>query len=163
MSSARKRKAREARKTSRVVDRAERIKPTPETVAKLKPHPLELLLARGREFGGIDADQLQCAEEIADAASAISRGRGMASSDPSSVNHGGRADAVMTVHEERLAAIWFAWAFDLARRQRVRPWVIVDLIASVEPLDARQVALLSGGLDLWAKVRRDMDRGGARL
>ena len=51
MANARKRKARKAR---RVVERGERVKATPETIAKLKPHPLELLLARGREDGGIE-------------------------------------------------------------------------------------------------------------
>lgn len=154
MATARKTKARKAR---RAVARNERVKPTPETAAKLKPHPLELLLERGRENGGIDADQLQCCEEIADAAQMIAPGTGFATADLATV---GRTtyDALISPHGERLSAIWMAWAVDLARGYRARPWVIVDLIGSVDPLDVRRVALLAGACDLWARVRRDMDR-----
>lgn len=161
MSNARQRKAREARKQAkRAVDRGERIKPTPETVAKLMPHPLELLLDRGREGGGIDADQLQCCEEIADAAQAVAPGLGIASVDlvDADMHLGGLRDHVLSPRQERLTVIWHIWASELARRHRLRPFVIVELIASIDPLDARRVAVLCAGLDLWARTRRDVDR-----
>lgn len=158
MANARKTRARKARR--RDVNRGDRVKATPETLAKLKPHPLELLLARGREGGGIDADQLQCAEEIADAAQGITRGLGWASSDPGSVNHGRAAAAVMSAHEERLAVIWFAWANELARRHGLRPFAIVEQIGRTEPHHESTARLLCRGLDLWAKVRREVDKQG---
>lgn len=154
MATAKKRKARKAR---RAVNRGERIKATPETLKKLRPHPLELLLARGREDGGIDADQLQCAEEIADAAQAITAQSGLSSADLQAVGHQARVD-LMSPRGEWLSAIWFAWAVEIARRFRVRPFVVVELIASVNPLDARRVALLAGTLDQWARVRHDIDK-----
>src|SRR4029077_154220 len=77
----------DARKARRAINRGDRVKATPETLAKLRPHPLELLLARGREGGGIDADQWQGAEEIEDAAQAIAPASGYASADLEAVGH----------------------------------------------------------------------------
>lgn len=151
MANAKKRKARKLRRT---VDRGERVKPTPETARKLRPHPLEQLLALGREGGGIDADQLQCAGEIVDAAQAVTAGLGIASVD---VAYIGRTpyDDSMSPHAERLQAIWFQWALVLQQRLAMRPFAVVELIANPGPLDAMR---LSRALDLWAKVRRDHDR-----
>jgi hypothetical protein len=158
MANARKTAARKAR---RAVNRGDRVKATPETLAKLRPHPLELLLARGREGGGLDADQLQCCEEIADAAQAIAPASGYASADLEAVGHSAHV-SLMSPRGEWLSTIWFAWAVDLARLARVRPWAIVELIGSSEPLDPPHVAQLGGALDLWARVRRDLDRASRR-
>jgi hypothetical protein len=156
MANARKRKARKAR---RAVNRGDRVKATPETLAKLKPHPLEVLLARGREGGGVDADQLQCAEEIVDAARAVTHGLGLSSADldrlmlPRAVE----SDA-MSDRGERLSAIWFAWAVELQQRLGLKPFGVVELIAYIRPQDQYRVSRLGRALDLWAKVRHDLAR-----
>lgn len=156
MANARKRKARKAR---RAVNRGDRVKATPETLAKLKPHPLEILLARGRDGGGIDADQLQCAEEIVDAAHAVTQGLGLSSADLDRLMlpRAYEADA-MTNRAERLSAIWFAWATELWQRMGLKPFGVVELIAYIHPLDPYRVGRLERALDLWAKVRHDLAR-----
>ena len=117
MANARKTRARKARRT---VDRGDRVKATPETLAKLKPHPLELLLARGREHGGIDADQLQSAEEIADAAQAITAGLGVASVNLEAVSRTPFVDS-MSAREEWLAAVWTPWSGRIGAPSSRRP------------------------------------------
>ena len=130
MANARKRKARKAR---RAVNRGERIKATPETLAKLRPHPLEVLLARGRDGGGIDADQLQCAEEIVDACAAVTGQLGMSCLDWVRVTTYGKPGE-MSPREERLSVLWFAWAIELRRCLGLRPFAIVELIAAQRPV-----------------------------
>lgn len=155
MSNARQRKARAAR---RVVDRSERIKPTPETAAKLQPHPMELLLVLGRDDGGIDADQWQCAEEIIAARDALSHGRGLSSSDLLRVG-ASASDGSMSAHDDRLCAIWSAWAEELNRRWHVRrPFLVVERIESTLQCPPLLARALGAALDLWAKVRHDLDR-----
>ena len=154
MANARKRKARKAR---RAVNRGDRVKATPETLAKLKPHPLEILLARGRDGGGIDADQLQCAEEIVDAAQAVTHGLSLSSAGLEAVGSAGRVDA-MSPREERLSVIWFTWATELWHRMGLKPFGVVELIANIHPLDLCRVSRLQRALDLWAKVRHDLAR-----
>jgi hypothetical protein len=158
MSKSRKRKARKSRRLS-LIQSGARIKPTPETAAKLKPHPLELLLARGREGGGIDADQWQCAEEIVDAVEVVARGLGVAGNDweMRRYHHEPSANDI-SPRAEHLASIWFAWAVELRLRDRLRPFVVVDMIRTVNPTDARAVGCLCRGLDLWAKVRGNLRR-----
>ncbi|HLG44751.1 MAG TPA: hypothetical protein VKY24_00805 [Reyranella sp.] len=153
MANARKRRARKAR---RAVNRGDRVKATPETLAKLRPHPLEVLLARGREDGGIDADQLQCAEEIVDAFAAITRGLGIKGAMLERI--GGAGHDELSPREERLSVIWFAWAAELPRRLLPRPVVVVELIAAVRPAKSDDIRRLGRALDLWAKVRQDSAR-----
>lgn len=153
MSTARKRKARKAR---RVVDRDERIAATPETAAKLRPHPMELLLARGRDDGGIDADQWQCAEQIIDAYAAVTPSLGTASADLDRIGGNARNDT-MGARAEHLSEIWFAWAQEmLGRWGLTRPVLIVELIESQRHGTSASDALLGRALDLWAKVRHDL-------
>lgn len=154
MANARKRKARKAR---RAVNRGDRVKATPETLARLKPHPLEILLARGREGGGIDADQLQCAEEIVDAFAGITRGLGLAQSTLEQVGHY-QPDRQITPREERLSVIWFTWAVELMRCLLIRPVDVVQLIAYIGPAETERARMLAQALDLWAKARQDTDR-----
>jgi hypothetical protein len=167
MANARKTAARKAR---RAINRGDRIKATPETLAKLRPHPLELLLARGREGGGIDADQWQCAEEIIAARDAFAAGLGFNSNDLQSMislgfaaSIGSYSRAQMSPHDERLCAIWLAWADELNRRWNIRrPFIVVERIESTLPCPPPLALALGAALDLWAKVRREMDRAAAR-
>ena len=154
MANARKRKARKARRT---VNRGDRVKATPETLAKLQPHPLEVLLARGRDGGGIDADQLQCAEEIVDACGAITRGLGVKVATLERIGSAGHLEE-LSPREERLSVIWFAWAAELPRRLLPRPMVVVETIAAVRPANLDDIRRLSRALDLWAQVRQDTAR-----
>jgi hypothetical protein len=150
-------KKRKARKQRRAVNRGDRVKATPETLAKLRPHPLEILLARGRHDDGIDADQLQCAEEIVDAYGAIGRGLGIARSDIETFGHY-QPSTQFSPRDERLTVIWFAWAPELIRRLMLRPVVVVELIANVRPNEPQAAQRLGRALDLWAKTRQDLDR-----
>jgi hypothetical protein len=154
MANARKRKARKAR---RAVNRGDRVKATPETLAKLRPHPLEVLLARGRDAGGIDADQLQCAEEIVDACAAVTGQLGMSCLDWVRVTTYGKPGE-MSPRQERLSVIWFAWAVELRRCLGLRPFAIVELIAAERPVYGDGIQRLGRALDLWAKVRQDTAR-----
>ena len=154
MANARRRKARKAR---RAVNRGDRVRATPETLAKLQPHPLELLLARGRDGGGIDADQLQCAEEIVDAFSAITRGLGIKAAMLERIGSAGYLDE-LSPREERLSVIWFAWAAELPRRLLPHPMVVVDTIAAVRPVNLDDIRRLGRVLDLWAQMRQDTAR-----
>ena len=154
MANARKRKARKAR---RAVNRGDRVKATPETLAKLRPHPLEVLLARGRDGGGIDADQLQCAEEIVDACQAITCQLGLSCHDWLRVTTYGRPGE-MSARAERLSVIWFAWAVELQRCLGIRPFAVVELIAAERPIYGDAIPRLGRALDLWAKVRQDTAR-----
>jgi hypothetical protein len=133
------------------------VKATPETLAKLQPHPLEVLLARGRDGGGIDADQLQCAEEIVDACGAITRGLGVKAAMLERIGSAGHLEE-LSPHEERLSAIWFAWATELWQRMGLKPFWVVELIAYIHPLDPYRVSRLERALDLWAKVRHNLAR-----
>lgn len=154
MSTARKRKARKAR---RVVDPEERHAATPETIAKLHPHPMELLLQRGREHGGIDTDQWQCAEEIVDAYAAVAPALGAVTADLDRIGGNTRSDN-MGSYAEHLTEIWFAWAEEMLRRwgRGARPVLIVDLITSDVSGTPVSNALLGSALDMWAKVRHDL-------
>jgi len=154
MANARKRKARRQR---RAVNRGDRVKATPETLAKLKPHPLEVLLARGRDGDGLDADQIESAEQIVDAAAAVTRGLGVAGGSWEKVANDHR-DIDMSPRDERLALIWFAWAAELQRCLGLKPFGVVELIGYIHPLDRQRVWRLQRSLDLWAKVRHDLAR-----
>ncbi len=144
------------RKKAREVNREERIKPTPETAEKLQPHPMELLLQRGREYGGIDTDQWQCAEEIVDAYAAVAPSLGLVSADLDRIGGNARNDN-MGPHAEHLTELWFAWALEMRRRWRLkRPVAIVERISSQHVMTPTSAALLGKALDLWAKVRHDL-------
>jgi hypothetical protein len=151
MANARKRKARKAR---RAVNRGDRVKATPETLAKLQPHPLEVLLSRGRDDGGIDADQLQCAEEVVDAFSAVTRGLGVKAAMLERIGSAGHLEELSS-RDERLSVIWFAWAAELPRRLLPRPVVVVEMIGGVRPASSDDIRSLGRALDLWAQVRQD--------
>src|SRR5262245_8165285 len=150
----RKRKTRQRR---RAVDRHQRVKPTPETLAKLRPHPLELLLAKGRDDGGIDADQWQCAEEVYDAYAAVTRGLGLSSVDVELIARTPHNDA-MSMRDEHLSLIWFTWASELMHWCLIKPTVVVELINGQRLLNRFAVGTLCRALDLWAKVRGDLAR-----
>jgi hypothetical protein len=151
MANARKRKARQAR---RAVERTERVQATPETLAKLRPHPMEVLLAKGRDGSGIDADQWQSACEITDAFDALTRQLGLTSANLQVMSRSPPSTA-MSAREERLSVIWLAWSPELIRRRLSRPHVVYEWIIGRRPLGPRAVWLLSRALDLWGKVRHD--------
>jgi hypothetical protein len=149
MANARKRKARR-----RAVDRGDRVKATPETLAKLKPHPIELLLAKGRDAGAIDPDQWQSADEISEAFGAITRQLGVTARFLDSIIGHARVGE-LSPHHEKLTVIWFAWSPELVRRLMIRPHVVVEWIANERLIEPH---LFGRALDLWAKVRQDISQ-----
>ena len=151
-----KRKAR-ARKR-REVKREERVKATPETLAKLKPWPMQELLRLGPENGGIDAEQFEAALQICDGYRAITFGLGYRPLELER-EHITTATREMGVEEERLATIYLEWGFDIRERLGLQPWHIVERIESSQRFThGLDVAILCAGLDRWSALRDEFDR-----
>jgi hypothetical protein len=151
---AKNRAKRRAERRARVV-RAERVQPTPETLAKLKPWTMAELLRLGPEGGGIDPTQHEAGVEIVDAFKALTKELGYR---PLDLERVGRGSVEMGPRELRLATIYLAWASAYQRRFMVRPHVVVEWIEDERRLDVGAMPLLCGALNLWEAVRGDVDR-----
>jgi len=137
------------------VNRAERVKPTPETLAKLRPWTMAELLRLGPEAGGIDPNQHEAGVEIVDAFKALTKELGFR---PLDLERVGRGTVEMGLRELRLATIYLAWASAYQRRFMVRPHVVVEWIEDERRIDVGAVPLLRSGLNLWGSIRADVDR-----
>lgn len=151
---ARTRAVRRAERRARV-DRAERIKPTPETLAKLRPWTMAELLRLGPENGGIDPMQHEAGVEIVDAFKALTKELGFR---PLQLERVGRGSVGMGARDLRLATIYLAWASKYQRRFMVRPHVVVEWIEDERHIDVGAMPLLRSALNLWETVRGDIDR-----
>jgi hypothetical protein len=156
MANAKKTRAREARRRGKPVARSTRRIAVVErqlTVAR-KPWSLNALLELGRKDGGIDADQFTAGTDIVEAFRAITRELGFRPLDLERVGIGRRD---MTPRELRLSVIYFAWGVELTRRLFVRPHVIVEWIEDERQILLDGVPTLRRALDLWDKIRGDLD------
>lgn len=150
-------KARRRRNRKRkAVDRFERVPPTPETLAKLKPWTMSELLRLGPDAGGIDHEQYEAAIEIVDAYAAITRELGYRPTDLVRV---GKGQGGMSPRDLRLSSIYLRWADDIEDRLRIRAPRIVGWI---EDHDARlslgDLPALLVALDRWGRVKLDHDK-----
>jgi hypothetical protein len=148
-------KRRAERRRRARVDRAERVSPTPETLAKLRPWTMAELLRLGPEGGGIDPTQHEAAVEIVDAFRALTKELGYR---PLDLERVGRGTVEMAPRELRLATIYLAWASAYQRRFIVRPHVVVEWIEDERRLDVGAMPLLIGALDMWDGIRSTIDR-----
>ena len=121
MAKAKKRKA----KKRQAVSRAERVEATPETLAKLRPDPLERLLRKGPQDGGIDHQQFEALWAIKEAANVVGRGLGYQAVDFERVGHG-RGD--MSDGDSRLWDIYIAWSGMFCQSTYVLPRVVTDWV-----------------------------------
>jgi hypothetical protein len=151
MANARIRRSRQRR----AVNRGDRVKPTPETLAKLRPWTLRQLLIAGPDDGGIDADELTAADEIVAAFRVITVELGYR---PLIFDRVSRAVSGMSPKAERLATIYLAWATAFQRLTHCRPHVVVEWIEDQRTIDSGAVSLLRRGLALWDRMRSEHDR-----
>jgi hypothetical protein len=151
MSKAKRRRNRR-RKTRHAVERGERVKPTPETIAKLKPWPMQTLLAQGAEDGGIEADEFEAAIEIVEAFKAITIATGDRHQwSPERIGIVSTADS-MSDHDAFLAAVWFEWA----KPYGARAAHIAASIEDAEPIGS--IVELRTACRRWLKARADLTR-----
>lgn len=148
-------KRRAERRRRARVERAERVQPTPETLAKLRPWTMAELLRLGPEGGGIDPMQHEAAVEIVDAFKALTKELGYR---PLDLERVGRGTVEMGPRALRLTTVYLAWASAYQRRFMVRPHVVVEWIEDERHIDVGAMPLLRGGLDLWDAIRGDIDR-----
>src|SRR4029077_770955 len=137
------------------VDRAERVKPTPETLAKVRPWTMAEVRRLGPEAGRIGPTQHEAAVEIVDAFKALTKELGYR---PLQLQRVGRGSVGMGARDLRLATIYLVWAARYQRRFLVRAHVVVEWIEDERSLGVDAMPLLRGALDLWDAVRSDIDR-----
>lgn len=88
---------RNGRRVRLAVHTEERIGPTPETLAKLKPDPLAVMLQRGQ----IEEGQVDAAIEIREVYGAIVGGCSARANDLNRGGHGGISDRIAWLHSNR--------------------------------------------------------------
>ena len=147
--------ARAKRRAHRRVVREERVQPTPETLAKLKPWTMAELLRLGPEAGGIDPNQHEAAVEIVDAFKALTKELGFR---PLQLERVGRGSIGMGARALRLATIYLAWAEMFERRFMRRAHIVVAWIEDERHIDVDAMPMLKGALNLWQAIRGDIDR-----
>jgi hypothetical protein len=148
-------KKRKSRKQPRIVRRGDRVKPSAMAEAKKQPWRLQALLVLGRDDGGVDADQFECAVEVVDAFKAITRQLGYR---PVVLSAIARTANEMSPRDDRLASTFLAWGTDLVKRFLLRPHVVVEWIEDERTMNDDDVRLLSKALDLWDKHRTETGR-----
>ncbi len=148
-------KRRAERRRRARVERADRVQPTPETLAKLRPWTMAELLRLGPESGGIDPNQHEAAVEIVDAFKALTRELGYR---PLDLERVGRGTVEMGPRDLRLATIYLAWASLFQRRFMRRAHIVVEWIEDERHIDVDAMPLLTGALNLWDAARGNVDR-----
>lgn len=148
-----KRRAERRRRAN--VMRIERVDPTPETLAKLRPWTMAELLKLGPEGGGIDPNQHEAGVEIVDAYRALTKELGYR---PLDLQRVGRGTVEMGPRELRLATIYLAWASKFERRFMRRAPIVICWIEDELPISVVDMPMLKGALNLWEAIRSDVDR-----
>lgn len=150
------RKTRAQRRAERraKVNRGERIKPTPETLAKLRPWPMQQLLIAGPDQGGIDANEFEAALQIVEAfrvlvADIDLRSQLIECERVNQLNYDFRSTGMSERDAER-CAIWFEWS---ARLPAGLPPRLVAWIEDETPIGS--VAVLRHGCRLWERSRNE--------
>lgn len=137
------------------VRRSERVQATPETLAKLKPWPMQDLLRKGPEDGGLSSDQFEAALQIVEACKVITQGLGFRPLDLTRVGHG---NGEIGPRACRLWNVYVEWGNAYQRRALISPHVIVQMVEDDRPIDAGAVWLVALAADMWAQAARDHDR-----
>lgn len=150
-------KAKKRRNRKRqTVKREERCAATAETIAKLRPWPMQDLLRRGPHAGGLDSQQFESALLIVEAFDVITRGLGFKPIDLGAIGGGGSGE--MGPRDERLWMIYIAWANEFQRRAKCRPHVVVGWVKDERPIDPGAAPLIAKAADMWDRAAGDYDR-----
>jgi hypothetical protein len=146
---------RRAANRRRVVDRTERVKPSPLAEAKKRPWTMMVLLDRGPDAQGISAEQFEAGIDVAEAFEALTRTLGYRAASPEAVlvHRGWDRFLSMSAREARMIAIYLAWAPELQRGLRLRGHVIMEWVQDERPLAAADLPKFIRALDLWCKHR----------
>ena len=139
----------------RTVNRGDRVSPTPETLAKLRPWTLRELLVAGPENGGIDADQFEAAALIVEAFRELTRHLGF---KPLNLDRISPGSTDMSPKAERLASIYLAWGQSLQDWCHTSPHAVVEWIEDERTINLGDVPLLRRSLNLWDRCREVHDR-----
>lgn len=149
------RKRRDRKRGSRQVDRSERVKPTPETLAKLKPWPMQSLLHAGPEHDGIDADEFEAAIEIVETFKGFTarlQAHGIALAEPRAMEYAHDLVGEMSDRLAMMVNVWFEWCWQIGPVATQ----LVEQIEDEQPI--RSVTLLRMALRRWLKVKHDLFR-----
>jgi hypothetical protein len=132
--------------TRRRVLREERVGPTPETLAKLKPWALRGLL----EAGDLDAQEFESVLQIVSAYKLITGAVGHKPVDY--MREGGKGNGSMSPGQERLWAVYRAWGGRFTPgAYTVRPGLIVAWAEDEAPIDSWAKHVLRGAARQWDK------------
>lgn len=152
MAKPKKRKA----KKRQSVSREERDAGTPETIAKLQPDMLDLLLRRGPDAGGIDNQQFEALWAIRDAAHVVGREPGYQTVNLDSVGHG---EGPMSDGDARRWDVYIEWSREFMRLSGLAPGIVrawVDRDRAIRPVeDLRHLALAA---KLWGRCLSSYDK-----
>lgn len=150
------------------VNRAERVQATPETLAKLRPCPLKVMLHQGaidpQHPGGMQPDQYEAALQIWDAHDALVKGLKAGTVDVNKIAnaHGGTSDG-----KARLIAIYLRWAAELPNRFYLTSSIVLgwidDSIPDARMTNDRQRRMLARACDLWIQVKQEQGRESRHL
>jgi hypothetical protein len=151
MAKAKKRKA----KKRQNVNRAERVAATPETLAKLKPWPMQDLVRLGPDNGGLSSGQFEAALQIVEAYKVITRGLGFRPLDLTRVGHG---TGDMGPRSCRLWNIYVEWGNAYQQRALISPHVIVQMVEDDMPIGAGAVWLVALASDMWDRAASEYDK-----
>lgn len=151
MAKAKKRRA----KKRKAVNRAERVAATPETLAKLKPWPMQDLLRLGPENNGISSGQFEAALKIVEAFKIITHGIGFKPLDLARVGHG---SGELGAGACRLWNIYIEWGNAFQRRAQLAPHTIVEMVEDDRPIGAGAVWLVALAADMWDRAAGDYDK-----
>lgn len=142
-------------KKRKAVDRSERVAATPETIAKLKPWPMQDLLRKGPEDGGLSSDQFEAALQIVEAFKIITHNLGFKPVDLGRVGHGA---SEMGPRACRMWNVYVEWGNAFQRRALVAPHVIVAMVEDDRPIGAGAVWLVAMAANMWDRACSDYDK-----
>ncbi len=151
MAKAKKRRA----KKRQSVRRTERVQATPETLAKLKPWPMQDLLRKGPENGGLSSNQFEAALQIVESMQGHHARLGLQALDLTRVGHG---NGELGTRACRLWNIYVEWGNAYQRRALISPHVIVQMVEDERPIDAGAVWLVALAGDMWDEAKSQYDR-----
>jgi hypothetical protein len=137
------------------VDRSERVAATPETLAKLKPWPMQDLLRKGPDDGGISSGQFEAALQIVEAFKVVTHALGFKPIDLAKVGHGA---SDLGSRGCRLWNIYIEWGNAFQRRALLAPHVIVEMVEDGRPIGAGAVWLVAMAADMWDRACSNYDR-----
>lgn len=136
----------------RRVVREERVGPTPETLAKLRPWALRGLL----EAGDLDAHEFEAVLQIVSAYKLVTAAVGHKPTDYG--REGGRGNGTLSAGQERLWAVYLSWGGRFTPgAYTVRPGLIVAWAEDEAPIDDWARHVLKGAANQWDKAAQAYD------